>query len=232
MNHPEHRQAVLQNIQNIVADWKSGQWSIRQLATREHRGQDAIRAILHASIPNEEYERFRAKHERDTRNKNMRPFAKGNKPWITGRHIRTRDNALPIGTVRVWRHKLRQCTRNGGPRYLYRRFIKVSNDPVDRRHNWTPYCQYLWEKEHGPVPEGHFVIHKDGKTMNDKSENLELSTLADSGRRATATTNIKTRTRKQWEKRWLPRRIAAAREQKMEEIATQWDDAWCEEEAA
>lgn len=39
---------------------------------------------------------------------------------------------------------------------------------------WMLYARYLWEQEHGPIPEGHKVIHINGDRLDDRIENLEL----------------------------------------------------------
>ncbi len=57
-----------------------------------------------------------------------------------------------------------------------RRWIKVrelvgTNRPQDR---WMPYARWLWIREHGAIPDGFFVVHADGNTMNDSPPNLRL----------------------------------------------------------
>lgn len=41
-------------------------------------------------------------------------------------------------------------------------------------NKWMLYQRYLWEKEHGPIPEGKIVSFIDGDPMNCKIDNLEL----------------------------------------------------------
>jgi hypothetical protein len=216
-----HFQEVRRRRGQLAADWKSGKWSIRQLATREHLGQDSIRCILHEAVgDNAEYERIRTRNERASRRRNMKPFRKGNVPWIAGKHVCNRaDLKLPFGTKRIWKHKV-QGSEN---KYVRHRYLKIRDDMESPRGNWIPYAVFLWEREHGPVPEGHFVIHANRRTLDDRPENLILATRADTGRQATAAVDVQARARKSWEKRWLPQRIEAARARKQAEIQSQWE---------
>ena len=59
--------------------------------------------------------------------------------------------------------------------YLIR---KVNNDlPLNKR--WKAAHVIVWEKHHGPVPEGCMVTFKDGNKKNFYPENLELVTRKD-----------------------------------------------------
>ena len=70
-----------------------------------------------------------------------------------------------IGRRRVGRGRIRR----GKP--VRKIKVKDCGRPNER---WIPYARYLWEKEHGPVPPGYYVAHKDGDSMNDALENLVL----------------------------------------------------------
>ena len=37
--------------------------------------------------------------------------------------------------------------------------------------------QYVWEKEHGPIPKGYEIHHIDGNTMNNDITNLMMVTI-------------------------------------------------------
>jgi hypothetical protein len=39
----------------------------------------------------------------------------------------------------------------------------------------------VWEKHHGPIPNGHHIHHKDGDKLNNVIENLELLTASEHG---------------------------------------------------
>lgn len=53
------------------------------------------------------------------------------------------------------------------------------------RCGWKLLHRILWEDAHGPVPERHRVVFKDGDKLNVCLENLELLSLADIMRRNT-----------------------------------------------
>lgn len=38
----------------------------------------------------------------------------------------------------------------------------------------TTYARWLWEKEHGEIPKGYIIHHKDGESLNDVIDNYEL----------------------------------------------------------
>lgn len=59
-----------------------------------------------------------------------------------------------------------ECIRNEhGKRYIW---IKPAGRHMIPKHRW------LWEQAHGPIPEGYFVMFKDGDSMNCVLENLLL----------------------------------------------------------
>ena len=92
----------------------------------------------------------------------------GKKGWTSGgRSAETRfqkgrkpeDNAnyLPIGSLR---------TTAGG--YLER---KVSDDPtIYPARRWVAVHRLAWEKENGPVPDGHVVVFKPGMATTDPEQ--------------------------------------------------------------
>lgn len=65
-------------------------------------------------------------------------------------------NHLPVGSVRT--------RKPDGYRW-----IKVAEP-----NRWRLLAMVVWEKEHGPVPRGYLVIHKDGDPANDDLSNLML----------------------------------------------------------
>jgi len=105
---------------------------------------------------------------------------KGHIPWNKGTNYRPGKGAektqfkkghLPenhkhTGTIRI-------NTRNRNGRITQHREIKAAGIRQGR-HVWVTYAKYLWEKENGPVPPGHFVVHADGDLMNDSPGNLRL----------------------------------------------------------
>lgn len=105
------------------------------------------------------------------------PANKGVKGWDAGgrsRETQFKPGRMPqtwqpIGTVR---------RRSDG--YWV---MKVSDEPVPSRFNWTLLHHLLWEAHNGPIPEGHLVVFRDGNANRILLENLELITRAENARR-------------------------------------------------
>ena len=120
-------------------------------------------------------------------------------------------NWRPVGFVHVRVEKRR----------LRRRWIKV-REGGPHRHRWIPLARWLWEHEHGPVPAGSFVVHRDGDTMNDDLSNLSLTTRRElPGWQETVRPNMERkrleRCRAAQVRRWRDfRRLKAARTAKSE----------------
>lgn len=72
---------------------------------------------------------------------------------------------MGVGSVRV-----RRARRSNGQPYEVR-FIKVAFKGPSR---WKRYATHLWETTHGPVPDGHMVVHLDGDSLNDDLDNLAV----------------------------------------------------------
>ena len=90
---------------------------------------------------------------------NISKFVSGNK-----------SRELPIGTIR----KSQTAT-----------YIKVKNKDGSmsgyQPPNWMPYQQYVWEKEHGPIQPGEFVIF-----LDNNRENFDILNLAVINRKISA----------------------------------------------
>ena len=84
---------------------------------------------------------------------NRTSFKKGNIP----------HTYLPIGSESV--------TRDG---YT---IVKVS-DQGTRNQRWRPKHRLIWEKHHGPVPDGHAIVFGDGDKTNLSIDNLILVSRA------------------------------------------------------
>ena len=82
-------------------------------------------------------------------------FKKGSQPWDT----------VPVGTV---------VTKTDG--YLWK---KIDDKTGSWLRNWKQLHLLIWEDAHGPVPEGHRVIFKDGNKQNCVLDNLAMVTLAE-----------------------------------------------------
>lgn len=76
---------------------------------------------------------------------------------------------LPLGTITI------RKGNKGGSKV---RMIKIRMDgPTGLR--WINYARWWWEKNRGPVPPGKLVLHEDGRSLNDRPENLVLGGPAD-----------------------------------------------------
>ena len=80
---------------------------------------------------------------------NSTSFKKGNVP----------HTYLPIGSESV--------TRDG---YT---IVKVSDEGT-RNQQWRPKHRLIWEKHHGPVPDGYAIVFGDGDKTNLSIDNLIL----------------------------------------------------------
>jgi len=79
----------------------------------------------------------------------------------------------PVGTVTVRRDSRRRGPTGRPRKGRLRRWIKIRDDgPLRRR--WIPLTRYIWQEARGPIPDGCFVVHADGDTMNDGLDNLLL----------------------------------------------------------
>jgi len=93
-------------------------------------------------------------------------FKPGHKAWnkgmkgidIGGKETQFKPGHKPHNT----RHDGAISIRDG---YKY---IRVSES------NWQPLHRHVWEKEHGPIPEGLNLVFKDQDRMNCQLSNLEL----------------------------------------------------------
>jgi rubrerythrin len=99
------------------------------------------------------------------------PFSKGKKGLHLSPETEFKKGHLPanhkhVGTIRV-------VTRERKGNITRFREIKVSGI-LQGKHKWIPYARYLWLKENGPIPDGYFVVHINGDTLNDSLENLQI----------------------------------------------------------
>ena len=105
-------------------------------------------------------------------------FTTGNIPWNKGRtgiHLspatefkkgtlrgQAARNWKSLGTITVRRHK-----------GVKSRWIKVTNKGR-AQDNYIPLARWGWARDHGPIPPGCCVVHRDGNTMNDHPHNWAL----------------------------------------------------------
>jgi len=105
------------------------------------------------------------------------PHNKGKKGWQAGGNsVKTRfkKGNRPC----TWRPIGSQRMLDG---YLQRKVTDTGYPPRD----WKGEHILLWEEHHGPVPDGHIVIFRDGNKEKIVIENLECITRAENMRRNT-----------------------------------------------
>ena len=107
------------------------------------------------------------------RRKKLRQFVKGQVCWSKGLKLPGRKNGhtykkgnVPGNTLYDGAVVLRKRNRPNA-NYLFIRIKKMK---------WILLHNYIWIKNHGPVPEGYVVRFKDGDHLNCNIENLELIT--------------------------------------------------------
>lgn len=116
-------------------------------------------------------------------------FTKGHKTWNKGKKGWT-----PGGRSKETRFKPGQRSNTQRPIGAERNTIdgillrKVS-DTGHKLTDWRPVHVLTWEAEHGPVPDEHIVIFKDGDRRNFDISNLECITRAENMRRNSYHTN-------------------------------------------
>ena len=95
--------------------------------------------------------------------KNRVPWNKGMKGWCAP------------GSERTWFKKGQSSPneRTIGSEYDSAGYLLVKiKDKGSRTDKWRPKHVLVWEKAHGPVPEGHIVIFLDGNHKNFNLDNL------------------------------------------------------------
>jgi DNA-directed RNA polymerase subunit RPC12/RpoP len=107
-----------------------------------------------------------------------RRFKKGHKAWNEGRKglcypgsvaTQFKKGQIRGSAARKYRPVGSVTLRNdNGKQY---RWIKVKDDG-SASEKYVPLARYRWEKVNGPLPDGMFVVHEDGDTLNDEPGNL------------------------------------------------------------
>lgn len=117
-------------------------------------------------------------------------FQAGNAPWNKGieydakgrsHETRFKKGVLnstaakqwkPLGAYRLCEGQLQQ---------------KTSNTPGPNNLRWTPVTRLVWQAAHGPIPDGHIVVFKPGRTTSTLEEitldKLDCITRAENARR-------------------------------------------------
>ncbi len=116
--------------------------------------------------------------ERQREAPNAGTFKPGLRPWnkdVKGLHLSPAtefkpgprpEERDPVGTVKIRQRR----NRVEAPRA----FVKIAQPNV-----WKLRAVAVWEKQHGPLPRGMVVHHKDRDSLNDVPENLVAFTRAE-----------------------------------------------------
>ena len=173
------------NYDKIMADapliaqrLRSGGITVTALLKKYHCAHDILVRSVLTHIPMDEWLAIRHRNLAAGCRKNKHQFKKGHKPWNKGQRGISYPGSVatqfkkggirgkaarkyrPVGSITIRKAK--------GNQYSY---IKICNDgPANKR--CIPLATYRWEQANGPVPEGMFVVHKDGNTLNDEPSNL------------------------------------------------------------
>ncbi|MBN2271326.1 MAG: HNH endonuclease [Sedimentisphaerales bacterium] len=178
---------------SIADAYRTGKVSFKALCRQYRCNYNILRAAILSQMSADEY-RWIVKQRRVRAGKSS-GWQKGHVPWDKGKkgiHLSPatefkkgcfRGAAVrrwrPVGTIKARHDKPSRSVRlKHGPKVKgnRRRWIKVRDDgPQTRR--WIPYARYLWQKRNGPVPDGMFVVHANGNTMDDRPANLIISDL-------------------------------------------------------
>lgn len=116
-------------------------------------------------------------------------FKPGQKPWNAGRKGwkaggRSAETRFQPGTVSGKAAELLQpigaerVTKDG----ILQRKVREDGPPQRR---WKAVHAMLWEEHHGPVPQGHIVVFKNGNRRDIRLDNLECISRVENMRRNT-----------------------------------------------
>lgn len=103
-------------------------------------------------------------------------FEKGNTPWSKGRGMTEEQRRLMKPTMFKKNHRPHNTLPVGTEKkladgYWWRKLYDTPKAP--QYVNWKQIHRIVWEEHNGPIPEGYYVIFKDGNR-----DNLDISNLA------------------------------------------------------
>ncbi len=170
-----NRDRVMGDAEVIVGKLRAG-GKVQGLMKEYRCGHEVLMAAVFSVMTVDEWMVIRNKHLAEGGVK--RRFKKGHETWNKGckglcypgsvatqfKKGQIRGNAArkyrPVGSITM--------RKNNGK---LSRHVKVKeHGPVNERY--IPLARHRWEKVNGLLPEGMFVVHKDGDTLNDEPGNL------------------------------------------------------------
>lgn len=193
---PGNVNKVEADAEKIAHKLRTTDITLKALMAEYHCAYKTIIKVVHSQIPFDEYKQLRRK--RLIKGGIKTRFKKGCSAWNKGKsyhaggrsvetqfkkgHLRGQAarNYRPIGTITIRYDKLPKRLRHrkrkeGMPPWSRksRRWIKIKDTGLPQ-YCWVPYARWIWERENGSVPDGFFIIHKDGNQLNDNPDNLVL----------------------------------------------------------
>ena len=161
------------NAAKIARQFRRGTTSLKQLQSQHHCAYTTLLRALETQMSKREYTRLCKKRMEQAGVKTQ--FRPGYQPWNKGRKgihhspaTEFKKGHLPQthkhnGTISIRNDKCGKQVR----------WIKVSGI-MQGRHKWISHGRYVWQQKNGPVPDGYFVVHVDGNTLNDDLVNLQI----------------------------------------------------------
>ena len=185
--------AILARGDEIAARFRAGE-PYRALQDDLHCNYEVLARIVQARLP---YTEIEALIRATKRRCNMAVrFRRGHVTWNKG--LRGMHNSpatefkpgclrgmaarrwRPVGTVVTSVSRKSSAHGGGRPHVRRQRLIKTRNHGnVRGRRSWRSLGQVVWEREHGPLPEGWVVMHADCDSLNDQPGNLVAMSKAD-----------------------------------------------------
>jgi rubrerythrin len=168
---------VMADAEKIAKRLRETDITLEKLMAEYHCSYYTIRKAVRSQIQQDEWLQIRREHL--IRGNIKFHFLPGHKTWNKGKsynpgghsvETRFKKGNLPVNHKTLGTITVRVNNRDKRGPY---RMIAIAG-PTLIRHKWIPYAQYIWEKEHGPLPKGFFVAHVDDNSMNDNPKNLEI----------------------------------------------------------
>lgn len=168
---------IMADSPKIARRLREGEVTVTALLEEYHCNHEVMSKAILSVIPMDEWLLI-VKRNLAAGGKKHR-FKKGHSAWNKGRkgisypgsiatqfqkgHIR--GNAArkyrPVGSIMIHNDK-------SGNQY---RYIKIQGHGPNSQ-KYIPLARHNWQQANGPVPEGMFIVHKDGNTLNDDPSNL------------------------------------------------------------
>jgi len=170
------REDVITDAAQIAERLKDTSVTLTKLMKEYRCGWSVIMRAVLSQMSKNQWKRIRKRKLRHGNAKHH--FQKGHKPWNKcrkGIHLSPdtefKKGHLPVQHKHVGTIRIVTLERQG--KINQYREIKVSGI-MQGRHKWIPYARYLYEQKYGPIPKGHFPVHRDGNSMNDDIDNLQV----------------------------------------------------------